>query len=117
LAQIAAPGVRLGDLGFFAHAPAGGAFNAHTPRMKNFIDAATHAGKASALLSAFRSASSIDLLRSPGRFTTHAPSAEAFERLSSGSVDALFKRARTLEPSMSSHMMTGTAAANDTLAS
>ena len=84
--------------------------------MKNFIDTATEAGESSALLSAFKSASLIDLLRSPGRFTTNAPSDEAFKRLSSGSFDALFKNARTLKPFMSSHMMTGAAAANDLLA-
>jgi uncharacterized surface protein with fasciclin (FAS1) repeats len=80
--------------------------------MQNFIDAATRAGQSTALLSAFKSASLIDLLRSPGRCTTNAPSDEAFRRLASGSVDAMFKSARTLRPSMSSQMMSG-AAAND----
>jgi len=84
--------------------------------MKNFIDAATQAGESSALLSAFKSASCIDLLRSPGRFTTNAPSDEAFKSLATGSFDALFKNARTLKPFMSSHMA-GAKAANDMLAS
>ncbi|MEO8061696.1 MAG: fasciclin domain-containing protein [Pseudomonadota bacterium] len=85
--------------------------------MKILIDAATQAGKTSALLSAFKSASFIDLLRSPGHNTINLPSDDAFKRLSSGSLDALFKNARTLKPFMSSQMMTGTAAANDGLAS
>jgi len=85
--------------------------------MKNLTDAATQAGEPSALLSAFKSASFIDLLRSPGRCTINAPSDEAFKRLSSGSLDALFKNARTLKPFMSTQVLTGAAAANDGLAS
>jgi uncharacterized surface protein with fasciclin (FAS1) repeats len=77
--------------------------------MQNFIDASTRAGQSTALLSAFKSASLIDLLRSPGRSTTNAPSDEAFRRPASDSFDALFKSARTLKPFMSSRM-TGSAA-------
>jgi uncharacterized surface protein with fasciclin (FAS1) repeats len=81
--------------------------------MKNLIDAATQAGESIALASAFKSASLIDLLRSPGGCTISAPSDAAFARLSSGSLDALFKNARTLKPFMSIQTMAGAAAAND----
>jgi uncharacterized surface protein with fasciclin (FAS1) repeats len=101
---------------FFPAAPVSRVVSAHTAAMKNVIDAATQAGEKSALLSAFKSASFIDLLRSPGRCTINAPSDDAFKRLSSGSLDALFKNARTLKPFMSIQKMSGAAAANDGLA-
>jgi uncharacterized surface protein with fasciclin (FAS1) repeats len=115
--QIRLPGAGRTDLDFFPGLSVGRTDNAHTARMKNHLDATTRAGEATVLLSAFKSASFIDLLRSPGRCTTNAPSDEAFKRSSSGSFDALFKSARTLKPFMSSQMMRGTAAANDGLAS
>jgi uncharacterized surface protein with fasciclin (FAS1) repeats len=104
-------------LAIFREPPVSRTFRAHTARMKNTVDAATQAGKSSTLMSAFKSASLIDLLRSPGRCTINAPSDEAFRRLSSGSLDALFKNARMLKPFMSIQMMSGAAAANDVLAS
>lgn len=64
------------------------------------------------LQSAFNSASLIDMLRSPGQHTIHAPTAAAFKRLPAGSLDALFKNARTLEPFLRNHMA-GAIAAND----
>ena len=111
------PGAGLRHLRFFPAPPVSHTFSAHTAPMKNIIDAATPAADSSALLSAFRSASFIDVLRSPGRCTTNAPSDEAFKRLSSGSLDALFKNARTLKPFMSIQVMSGAKAANDMLAS
>jgi len=83
--------------------------------MKNLIDAAVDAGNFKSLLSAFRSASLIDMLRSPGRHTVFAPTDAAFKRLPEGSLDALFKDARALKPFLSLHMMAGVKAANDIL--
>ena len=83
--------------------------------MKNIIDAAAQAGNFKTLLSAFKAASLIDMLRSPGQYTIFAPTDEAFKRLPAGSLDALFKDARTLKPFLCNHMMRGVKAANDIL--
>ena len=83
--------------------------------MKNLIDAAVDAGNFKTLLSAFKSASLIDMLRSPGQSTIFAPTDAAFKRLPAGSLDALFKDARTLRPFLCNHMMGGFKAANDIL--
>ena len=80
--------------------------------MKNLIEAAIDAGNFKALLSAFKSASLIDMLRSPGQYTICAPTDAAFERLPAGSLDALFKDTRTLKPFLCNHMMAGVKAAN-----
>ena len=83
--------------------------------MKNIIDAAAQAGNFRTLLSAFKAASLIDMLRSPGQYTIFAPTDAAFKRLPAGSLDALFKDARTLKPFLCNHMMRGAKAANDIL--
>jgi uncharacterized surface protein with fasciclin (FAS1) repeats len=83
--------------------------------MKNLIDAAIEAGNFKTLLSAFKSASLIDMLRAPGQYTIFAPTDAAFKRLPAGSLDALFKDARTLKPFICNHMMAGVQAANDIL--
>ena len=83
--------------------------------MKNLIEAAIEAGNFKTLLSAFKSASLIDMLRSPGQYTLFAPTDSAFKRLPAGSLDALFKNARTLKPFLCNHMMAGVKAANDIL--
>jgi uncharacterized surface protein with fasciclin (FAS1) repeats len=83
--------------------------------MKNLIDAAMEVGNFRTLLSAFKSASLIDMLRSPGQYTIFAPTDAAFKRLPAGSLDALFKNARTLKPFICNHMMVGVKAANDIL--
>jgi uncharacterized surface protein with fasciclin (FAS1) repeats len=80
--------------------------------MKNLIEAAADAGNFKTLLSAFKSASLIDRLRSPGQYTNCAPTDVAFNRLPAGSLDVLFKNARTLTPFLSSHIMAGAKAAN-----
>jgi uncharacterized surface protein with fasciclin (FAS1) repeats len=96
----------------FLTAPVPAAPTAHTGRMKNLIDAAADAGNLKKLLSAFNSASLIDMLRSPGKHTIHAPTDAAFKRLPAGSLDALFKSTRTLRPVLCNHMMAGAEAAN-----
>ncbi len=83
--------------------------------MKNLIDAAAQVGNFNILLSAFKSASLIDMLRSPGQYTVFAPTDEAFKRLPAGSLDALFKDSRALKPFLCNHMMRGVKAANDIL--
>jgi uncharacterized surface protein with fasciclin (FAS1) repeats len=83
--------------------------------MKNLIDAAAEAGNFNTLLSAFKAASLIDMLRSPGQYTLFAPTDAAFKRLPAGSLEALFKDARTLKPFLCNHMMRGVKAANDIL--
>ena len=83
--------------------------------MKNLIEAATDVGNFKTLLSAFKAASLIDMLRSPGQYTIFAPTDAAFKRLPAGSLDALFKDARTLKPFLCNHMMVGVKAANDIL--
>ncbi len=55
------------------------------------------------------------MLRSPGQYTVFAPTDAAFKRLPAGSLDALFKDARTLRPFLCNHMMAGAKAANDIL--
>jgi uncharacterized surface protein with fasciclin (FAS1) repeats len=80
--------------------------------MKNLIDAAADAGNLKKLLSAIKSASLIDMMRSPGQHTLHAQTDATFHRLSAGSLDALFKDARTLRPFLHIGMMPGIAAAN-----
>jgi uncharacterized surface protein with fasciclin (FAS1) repeats len=67
------------------------------------------------LLSAFKSASLIDGLRSPGQYELCAPTDAAFKRLPAGSLDVLFKNARTLKPVLFRHAMPGVTAANDAL--
>ena len=81
--------------------------------MKKHIDAAVDAGNFKSLLSAFKSASLIDMLRSPGQHTISAPADAAFRRLPAGSLDALFKDARTLKPLFFNRMMASVNAAND----
>jgi uncharacterized surface protein with fasciclin (FAS1) repeats len=83
--------------------------------MKNLIDVAAQAGNFTTLLSAFKAASLIDMLRSPGQYTLFAPTDAAFKRLPQGSLEALFKDARTLKPFLCNHMMRGVKAANDIL--
>jgi uncharacterized surface protein with fasciclin (FAS1) repeats len=83
--------------------------------MKNLIDAANESGNFRTLLSAFKAASLIDKLRSPGQYTIFAPTDEAFKRLPAGSLDALFKDARSLKPFLCNHMVAGLKPANDIL--
>jgi uncharacterized surface protein with fasciclin (FAS1) repeats len=83
--------------------------------MKNIIDVAVEADNFRIMLSAFKAASLIDMLRSPGQYTVFAPTDEAFKRLPAGSLDALFKDARTLKPFLCNHIMKGHVAANDIL--
>jgi len=83
--------------------------------MKNLVDAATDARNFKTLVSAFKSASLIDMLRSPGRYTVHAPTDAAFKRLTTGSPVAMFKNMRTLKPVLTNQMMMGVNAANDIL--
>jgi uncharacterized surface protein with fasciclin (FAS1) repeats len=90
-------------------------FKTYQGFMKNLIDAAAQAGNFKTLLSAFKSASLIDMLRSPGQYTIFAPTDEAFKRLPAGSLDALLKDGRALKPFLFNHMMRGAKAANDIL--
>jgi uncharacterized surface protein with fasciclin (FAS1) repeats len=83
--------------------------------MKNLIDAATQVGNFHILLSAFKSASLIDMLRSHGQYTVFAPTDAAFKRLPAGSLEALLKDSRALKPFLCNHMMRGVKAANDIL--
>ena len=80
--------------------------------MKNLIEAAVDAANIKSLRSAFKSASLIDMLRSPGQYTHCAPTDVAFKRLPAGSLDALFKDARTLTPFLCNANMAGANAAN-----
>jgi uncharacterized surface protein with fasciclin (FAS1) repeats len=83
--------------------------------MKNLIDVAAQAGNFKTLLSAFKSASLIDMLRSPGQYTVFAPTDEAFKRLPAGSLEALLKDSRALKPFLCNHILRGVKAANDIL--
>jgi len=80
--------------------------------MKSLIEAAVDAANIKSLRSAFKSASLIDMLRSPGQYTNCAPTDVTFKRLPAGSLDALFKGARTLTPFLCSSNMAGAKAAN-----
>src|SRR4030095_16515278 len=83
--------------------------------MKNLIDAAIEVGNFHILLSAFKSAALIDMLRSPGQYTIFAPTDAAFRRMPAGTLDAMFKDSRTLRPFLCNHIMRGVKAANDIL--
>jgi uncharacterized surface protein with fasciclin (FAS1) repeats len=83
--------------------------------MKNLVDVAIQSANFRTLLSAFKAASLIDMLRSPGRYTIFAPTDAAFKRLPAGSLDAMFKDARTLRPFLCNHIVKGMVAANDIL--
>ena len=83
--------------------------------MKNLIDAAVEAANFQILLSAFKAASLIDMLRSPGQYTLFAPTDSAFKRLPAGSLDAMFKDGRKLKPFLCNHIMKGLVSANDIL--
>jgi uncharacterized surface protein with fasciclin (FAS1) repeats len=84
--------------------------------MKNIIDVAKQAANFKILLSAFKAASLIDMLRSPGQYTVFAPTDEAFRRLPAGALDAMFKDSGTLRPFLRNHIVAGGAlAANDIL--
>lgn len=83
--------------------------------MKNIIDVTTQAANFKILLSAFKAASLIDMLRSPGQYTVFAPTDEAFRRLPAGALDAMFKDSGTLRPFLRNHIMAGALAANDIL--
>jgi uncharacterized surface protein with fasciclin (FAS1) repeats len=83
--------------------------------MKNIVDVAAQAANFRILLSAFKAASLIDMLRSPGQYTVFAPTDEAFRRLPAGSLDAMFKDGRTLKPFLCNHILKGLVAANDIL--
>lgn len=83
--------------------------------MRNLVDVAAQSANFRTLLSAFKAASMIDMLRSPGQYTIFAPTDAAFKLLPAGSLDAMFKDARTLRPFLCNHMMKGLIAANDIL--
>jgi uncharacterized surface protein with fasciclin (FAS1) repeats len=83
--------------------------------MKNLIDVAVEAANFRIILSAFKAASLIDMLRSPGQYTLFAPTDAAFKRLPAGSLDAMFKDGRTLKPFLCNHIMKGLVSANDIL--
>jgi len=83
--------------------------------MKNIIDVTTEANNFRILLSAFKAASLIDMLRAPGQYTLFAPTDAAFKRLPAGSLDAMFKDGRTLKPFLCNHIMKGLVSANDIL--
>ena len=83
--------------------------------MKNIIDVTTEANNFKILLSAFKAASLIDMLRAPGQYTLFAPTDAAFKRLPAGSLDAMFKDGRTLKPFLCNHIMKGLVSANDIL--
>ena len=110
--QINLFGPRCVDMGFFSEPPVPAVVTAHTARMKNLIDAAADASNFKKLLSAFKSASLIDMLRSPGKHTILAPTNADFHRMPAGAPEAMFKDARTLEPLFCNHMMLGFTAAN-----
>ena len=81
--------------------------------MNTPIDTAVQARNASSRLSVLKVASLIDKLRSPGRTTLFTPGDAALQRPPAGSLDALFKGARTLKPFLNDQMMRGVPAAND----
>jgi uncharacterized surface protein with fasciclin (FAS1) repeats len=83
--------------------------------MKNIIDVATQAANFKILLSAFKAASLIDMLRSPGQYTIFAPTDDAFRSLPAGALDAMLKDSGTLRPFLRNHIMAGALAANDIL--
>jgi len=81
--------------------------------MKTIIDTLTAAGNFKTLLTALKTASFMDTLRTPGPYTLFAPTDEVFERLTPGQLKALLKDIRRLKTIVTYHVVSGTLATKD----
>jgi uncharacterized surface protein with fasciclin (FAS1) repeats len=81
--------------------------------MKTIIDTITAAGNFTTLLSALKTASFMDTLRTPGPYTLFAPTDEAFARLPAGQLKALLKDIRRLKTIVTYHVISGVVAIKD----
>jgi uncharacterized surface protein with fasciclin (FAS1) repeats len=61
----------------------------------NIVDATIDAGNFTTLAAGLKAAGLTEILSSKGPFTVFAPTDEAFKKLSTGAVDALFKIPRS----------------------
>ncbi len=78
--------------------------------MKTIIDTISAAGNFTTLLTALKTASFLDTLRTPGPYTLFAPTDEAFARFAPGQMKALLKDIRRLKTIVTYHVVSGTLA-------
>lgn len=81
--------------------------------MKTIIDVLGAAGQFTTLLSALKTASFLDTLRTPGPYTLFAPTDDAFARLAPGQLKALLKDIRRLKTVVTYHVVSGALATKD----
>jgi uncharacterized surface protein with fasciclin (FAS1) repeats len=80
---------------------------------KNIVEAAIAAGNFTKFISAVKTAGLTDTLTGKGPFTVFAPADEAFEKLSSGALEALIKDTAKLKAVLSYHVIKGHVLAKD----
>jgi uncharacterized surface protein with fasciclin (FAS1) repeats len=85
----------------------------YTAPSKDIVDTAIAAGNFTKLVSAIKTAGLTDMLTGKGPFTVFAPADEAFEKLSSGALDALIKDTAKLKAVLSYHVIKGHVLAKD----
>jgi len=80
---------------------------------KNIVEAAIAAGNFTKFISAVKTSGLTDTFTGKGPFTVFAPADEAFEKLSSGALDALIKDTAKLKAVLSYHVIKGHVLAKD----
>jgi uncharacterized surface protein with fasciclin (FAS1) repeats len=81
--------------------------------MKTITDTLTAAGNFTSLLTALKTATFIDTLRTPGPYTLFAPTDAAFARLTPAQLKALLKDIRRLKTIVTYHVISGVVATKD----
>ena len=85
----------------------------YTAPSKDIIDMAIAAGNLTKFMSAVKTAGLTETLTSKGPFTAFAPTDEAFEKLSSGALEALIQDTAKLKAVLSYHVVKGHFLAKD----
>jgi uncharacterized surface protein with fasciclin (FAS1) repeats len=85
----------------------------YTAPSKDIVDMAIAAGNLTKFISAVKTAGLTDTLTGKGPFTVFAPTDEAFEKLSSGALEALIKDTAKLKAVLSYHVVKGHVLAKD----
>jgi uncharacterized surface protein with fasciclin (FAS1) repeats len=85
----------------------------YTAPSKNIVDTAIAAGNLTTFMSAVKTAGLTDTLTGKGPFTVFAPTDEAFKKLASGALEALFKDTAKLKAVLSYHLVKGHVLAKD----
>ncbi len=76
--------------------------------MRTIVDTALAAGTFTGFLSALKTGSFLDTLRTPGPYTVFAPTDEAFARLDSANLASLLRNIRRLKTVLAYHVVSGT---------